>query len=178
MELQQAIQEVGTLYRALTGSEIPPSKEPVQRIPERDAEEYVRRRFDELVAAARRLTDRAGPAPIAYPTWSPRLEALETADEYRIELELVGVKPRDVTVHLKGGCLVVQGVRAPREGVEVRWSEIARGGFFRTLQLPANIDAERGEATLRDGVLVVRLPKGQSPSDAERRIEVGGRDSS
>ena len=173
MELDQAIQEVGTLYRALTGADIPPSPEPVQRIPERNPEEYVRRRFDELVAAARRLTDRAPPGAVGYPRFCPRMDALETADEYRVEIELPGVGARDVAIRLKGDCLVVEGSRAPREGAEVRWAEIARGRFHRSIQLPAGIDAARSEADLRDGVLVVRLPKGQTAGGVERRIEVG-----
>jgi len=172
MEVQQAIKEVEALYRAITGTDLPTIHGPVHPIPpERDPEQYVQDRLNELLEAARRLTGRASPV-LGYATWMPRIDALETADEWRIDLEVPRVLAKDLSVVLRDGYLVVRGRRTDHEGINLRWSEIPRGAFVRTLPIPNGVDGGRVTAKLLAGILTIRLPKGQAGTSGERTISV------
>lgn len=172
MEVQQAIKEVEALYRAITGTDLPAIHGPVHPIPpERDPEQYVQDRLSELLEAARRLTGRASPA-LGYATWMPRIDALETVEEWRIDLEVPRVLAKDLSVVLREGYLVVRGRRTEHEGINLRWSEIPRGTFVRTLPIPGGVDGGRVTAALSSGILTIRLPKGQAKTNGERSIPV------
>lgn len=172
MEVQQAIKEVEALYRAITGTDLPNIPGPVHPIPpERDPEQYVQDRLNELLEAARRLTGRASPV-LGYATWMPRIDALETADEWRIDMEVPRVLAKDLSVVLRDGYLVVRGRRLDHEGIHLRWSEIPRGAFVRTLPIPSGVDGGRVTAKLLAGILTIRLPKGQAGTTGERTITV------
>lgn len=172
MEVQQAIKEVEALYRAITGTDLPTIHGPVHPIPpERDPEQYVQDRLNELLEAARRLTGRASPV-LGYATWMPRIDALETADEWRIDLEVPRVLAKDLSVVLRDGYLVIRGRRTEHEGINLRWSEIPRGAFVRTLPIPSGVDGGRVTAKLLAGILTIRLPKGQAGTSGERTISV------
>lgn len=172
MEVQQAIKEVEALYRAITGTDLPAIHGPVHPIPpERDPEQYVQDRLSELLEAARRLTGRASPT-LGYATWMPRIDALETAEEWRIDLEVPRVLAKDLSVVLREGYLLVRGRRTEHEGINLRWSEIPRGTFVRTLPIPGGVDGGRVTATLQSGILTIRLPKGQTKTSGERSIPI------
>lgn len=172
MEVQQAIKEVEALYRAITGTDLPATLSPVHPIPpERDPEQYVQDRLSELLEAARRLTGRASPA-LGYATWMPRIDALESAEEWRIDLEVPRVVAKDLSVVLRDGYLIIRGRRPEHEGINLRWSEIPRGAFVRTLPIPGGVDGGRVTAILNGGILTIRLPKGQAGTNGERTIPI------
>ncbi|TIX34689.1 MAG: Hsp20/alpha crystallin family protein, partial [Mesorhizobium sp.] len=55
------------------------------------------------------------------------------------------------------------------------YSERSYGRFQRTIPLEAEIDADKVQATFRNGVLTVELPKNPAAKDKTRRIEVKAR---
>lgn len=71
----------------------------------------------------------------------------ETEGAYLIQLDLPGVKKTDLKIALEGQHLVVEGARKNREGVRKVYS------------LPDDVDHERIEAQLSDGVLELALHK-------------------
>jgi HSP20 family protein len=60
--------------------------------------------------------------------------------------------------------------RFEREAVEGRYSvmERAYGSFERAIPLPANVDMENADASFRNGVLTIRLPKTEAGLEAKR----------
>jgi HSP20 family protein len=90
------------------------------------------------------------------------------------EVEVPGLKMEQLTVSVMGNELTLQGERKPQEAEGVTFHHRGRcaGSFSRVIQLPVEIDAEKVEATLRDGILTVRLPKVQAA--LPRKIEVKG----
>lgn len=172
MEVQQAIKEVEALYRAITGTDLPAIHGPVHPIPpERDPEQYVQDRLTELLETARRITGRASPG-LGYTGWMPRIDAIEAETEWRIDMEIPRVRAKDLSVVVRDGYLIVRGRRPDHEGVSLRWSEIPRGGFVRTLPIPTGVDGARVTAALREGILTVRLPKGSAGTHGERTIAI------
>ncbi len=134
----------------------------------------------ELMALAERLreaTERALLPPSAVPlgppaAFEPAVDVWEGDREIFVEAELPGVSPADVDLRLEGETLVLSGhVAEPGEsaGTYLR-IERPRGRFHRAVRLPETVAGEP-EATLRGGVLEVRIPKA---GPARRRVPVAG----
>lgn len=97
-----------------------------------------------------------------------------TGDEGARLVALVpGVKPDEIEITVSGDSLSLKGGREPAESAEgTTWHRRERrtGRFARHVTLPFEIDAERVEASLEQGVLEVRLPRVESQKP--RRIQV------
>ena len=105
--------------------------------------------------------------------WSPLVDLEETDDAYVFELELPGVRREDVAVEVEGNELRVAGEVRERERTGILRKQTRRTGRFEYRStLPQEVDPERIEASLADGVLTLRVPK--QASSQPRRIEVRG----
>ncbi len=102
----------------------------------------------------------------------PAVNVWEEGDQLFAEAELPGVKSEDLDVSVTGDELTLRGRRsgATSEGQSYHRRERSAGEFSRTLHLPYEVDAGDVEATLRDGVLMLKLPK--AVSARPRKIEV------
>lgn len=87
-----------------------------------------------------------------------------------VEAELPGLTIADVNVELMGRQLTISGQRrigsqdgqSPTQGIRWHRRERAQGQFSRTITLPWEVQADQIQATLRDGVLTVTLPRSES----------------
>jgi HSP20 family protein len=98
-----------------------------------------------------------------------------TADAVEIYAFAPGLEPASIEVSLDKGLLVISGERATdlpdeTERVTIYADERFAGPFRRVVSLPEDADASRVDATYRDGVLKVAVPKRESVKP--RRIEV------
>ena len=106
-------------------------------------------------------------------TAAPRADILEGEQEYRIVMDLPGVKNGDLDISLENQLLTVKARREldVPEGFESRRHErAAQTTFGRSFSLSNAVDAENISARLEDGVLQLVLPK--SEKSLLRRIEV------
>ncbi len=106
-------------------------------------------------------------------TWAPAMDIAETADAYIVRAEVPGVKPEDLEVTVQDNLLTIRGKRersTEQKGETYHLVERAYGEFTRSLLLPADVKTEAIEASYKNGVLEVRLPK--SEESKPRRIEV------
>ena len=86
----------------------------------------------------------------------------EADDAYVVELDLPGVKPGDVDVEVRENELRVSGEIQERERKGILRRQMRRvGQFEHVVALPGEVDPDKVEATLSDGVLTVRLGKSQ-----------------
>lgn len=107
--------------------------------------------------------------------WAPALDAFEEGGTTVIRLELAGVKPDDIDVHVDDGVLVIAGERREDRDVEEGgWirRERSMGRFERSMRLPRGVDAEQIAARVEHGVLEVRVPKPAEPQ--VRKVEIEG----
>jgi HSP20 family protein len=105
--------------------------------------------------------------------WRPAVDIKEEADRFLITADLPGVEPKDIEITMDNGVLTIKGerkseTRDEREGY--KRVERVSGAFYRRFSLPDTADAERIEATGKDGVLEVVLPKHEKVQP--RKIEV------
>lgn len=96
----------------------------------------------------------------------------ETSAELIIRSAIAGVRTEDLEVSVHNDMLTIRGTRfAENEpGAKALVQECHWGSFSRSIILPSETDADCIEATLKDGVLTVRLPK------TERQRRIGVRD--
>lgn len=103
----------------------------------------------------------------------PSVEVKETDDEVRVTAELPGLNEKDVEITAEGGMLTIRGERKSEHQDRDRgWSERYYGRFERSVALPDGADDAHGEASFRDGVLTIRMPKSQQAARG-RRIPIG-----
>ncbi|HEY8373935.1 MAG TPA: Hsp20/alpha crystallin family protein [Pseudonocardiaceae bacterium] len=121
------------------------------------------REFEDLYSRMGRLWESAfGSASPTVASWAPLADVCETQDAYLVEVDVPGVKQEDLDVELAGTELVVTGElkEVEREGV-FRKRTRRTGRFEYRTTLPSDVDAERIEAQLADGVLTLRIPKAE-----------------
>ena len=104
----------------------------------------------------------------------PALNVWEDDQSLYAEAEIPGLRMDEVEVSVQGDELTIKGERkdTEREGATYHRRERGAGSFSRVLHLPIEVDAEKVQAALRDGVLTVTLPKAQAA--LPRKIEVKG----
>ncbi|MDX1351584.1 MAG: Hsp20/alpha crystallin family protein [Thiomicrorhabdus sp.] len=94
--------------------------------------------------------------------FTPSVNSREGDYAYHVEVDLPGVKKKDIKVEVKDNRLLISGER--KEKKEVKKEDYQRvesnyGKFERSFVLPDGIDSENVKATCEDGVLEVTLPK-------------------
>jgi len=107
--------------------------------------------------------------------WYPAVDVLESRESYLIRAELSGMKREDIKVEVKDGTLVLSGERKsekPAEGVEYRHAERVAAKFWRSFSLPETVKQEGIEATYKDGILEIRVPKVEEAKPRQIKISV------
>jgi HSP20 family protein len=103
----------------------------------------------------------------------PALNAWSNENSLVITAEVPGVKSDDIDISVIGDTLTLTGMRRPDDAAEqVRYHRQERGygKFTRTLQLPFPVDVDGVEATFKNGVLTINLPRAEE--DKPRKINV------
>ena len=106
---------------------------------------------------------------------SPASEASAGEDAYRISMELPGVSEDDVELTVDGGVVTVKGEKkTEREESGDTWffSERQYGAFSRSFRLPADSDEAGMRADLKDGVLLITVPKKSAESKAAKPVKI------
>ncbi|MEQ8289609.1 MAG: Hsp20/alpha crystallin family protein [Gammaproteobacteria bacterium] len=107
--------------------------------------------------------------------WRPAVDIKEETNRFLITADLPGVDPKDIEITMENGVLTIKGERtseATEEKEGYKRVERVSGTFYRRFSLPDSADAENIEATGKDGVLTITLPKHEKVQP--RRIEVKG----
>jgi HSP20 family protein len=97
-------------------------------------------------------------------SWAPAMDILESTEAYIIRAELPGVKKEDINVELKEGTLTLSGERKAEElteGVGYRSVERVNGKFVRSVILPKTVNQDGIQASYKDGVLEIQVPKAE-----------------
>jgi HSP20 family protein len=91
----------------------------------------------------------------------PPTNVFSDKDGYIVRMEVPGVTPEALAIEGHGRTLAISGKReatAP-EGASFHRHERGGGEFSRSLQLPADLDLTKAEASCKHGMLTVRIPK-------------------
>ncbi len=126
--------------------------------------------YDDLF---RLFSGQAGPAPRETAGVFPPVNLYDDGSVFLVRTEIPGMDKTSIEVTTAGDQLTIRGERvvAPAEpGASYHRRECDGGQFRRTVTLPQPVDAEAIEATYKNGVLEVRLPR--VPERKPRKIAV------
>ena len=130
----------------------------------------VLKHFDELMN--RKLPEIYGTNLTSF---APSVNIQETKEGYQIDAELPGVSREDVEVSMKDDCLVISGEKkSMNEERKDQYHRIERtyGNFYRAIAMPTDIDREKINAELKDGVLRIDIMKAHNTELAAKKITV------
>lgn len=105
--------------------------------------------------------------------WRPAVDIRETGDSYVVSAELPGLSKEDVQITIENNVLKLTGERRFEKEVkeeEFHRVERAYGTFSRAFALPTRVDPERVEASFKDGILTITVPK--AAEARPRKIEI------
>ena len=112
--------------------------------------------FDQTLGRARSSASSVGTV------WYPAVDVLESKDSYLLRAELPGMNKEYFSLEVKNGMLTVSGERKgeePASGVQYRSVERVAGKFSRSFYLPQTVQQDGIQATYRDGILEIYVPK-------------------
>jgi len=106
----------------------------------------------------------------------PSLEMNATDKEVRVSAELPGLDEKDVEILVDDDVLTIRGEKkSEAEDKERGFSERYYGHFERRIALPFEVDHDKADATFRNGVLTLTLPKSPRAEEKAKRIAIGGK---
>jgi HSP20 family protein len=103
------------------------------------------------------------------------IDVYQTENDIVIKSTIAGVKPEDLDVSINNDMVTVKGERKNEEVVtndNYYYQECYWGGFSRSVVLPVDVIAEKVEASLKNGILTIRLPKADTTKT--KKIQVRG----
>jgi HSP20 family protein len=95
-------------------------------------------------------------------TTAPAVDVVETDEDFVVVADLPGVKKDDIELSVTGTLLAIKGDKKAETQSDKRKifrKETWVGSFTRTIDLPSDIDPDKVQAELKDGVLTVRVAK-------------------
>ncbi|OGI15040.1 MAG: hypothetical protein A3E38_03290 [Candidatus Moranbacteria bacterium RIFCSPHIGHO2_12_FULL_54_9] len=120
-------------------------------------------------------------APTAFGQSGDNAEGQLTIDVYQTENDIVikstiaGVKPEDLDVAINNDMVTIKGERKNEEIVEngnYYYQECYWGAFSRSVLLPVDVIPDKADASLKNGILTIRLPKADVTKT--KKIQVRG----
>ncbi len=108
-------------------------------------------------------------------SWAPAVDIFENDNNIVLKAELPGVDPKDVEVRVEDNMLYLKGERNfEKEVKEDNYHRIERsyGSFARSFSLPGSIDSDKVEASYKEGLLTLTIPKREEAKPKTIKITV------
>jgi HSP20 family protein len=125
-----------------------------------------------------RLFDRSFVSPGEWLTLArfeqPAIDVVSKPDVFVVKAALPGVKPEDIETTITGDTLTIHGKfreEEKREEEGYLYRELSRGEFRRTVGLPTDVKSEGAEATFKDGILTLTIPKVERVKPHEIKVK-------
>jgi len=106
---------------------------------------------------------------------APKFDVIENDKSIEITAELAGVNEKDLDVSVNGNVLTVKGEKkeeVKEDKKEYHLSERRYGSFMRTFPLPDGLELDKVEASFKNGILKVVLPKNAKARSTSKKIHV------
>ena len=107
--------------------------------------------------------------------WSPAVDIAEAAENYTVKVELPGVSKDDVKITMRDNVLTIRGEKKQeKETKEANYQRVERtyGSFSRSFTLPTGVKAGEVDATYKDGILSIALPKAEEAKPKQIEVKV------
>ena len=105
--------------------------------------------------------------------WNPAVDVYQNKDQYTVHAELPGLKKEEIELSLNGDTLTISGERKQEtKSEEGSRTERFFGKFQRSVILPVPVNAEKVNATYKDGILTVVMPKAEEAKPKQIPVSV------
>ena len=113
---------------------------------------------------------------MSFADWSPSVDIEEEDDKYLIKADLPGVDKENIDVKLENGVISIRGEKHTEKetgkGTKRHRTERFHGTFARSFTLPDAVQDERVDASYKDGVLSLVIPKAEEAKPKSIDIKV------
>ena len=95
---------------------------------------------------------------------APRTNLYDSGDHFVVVAEVPGMAKDEIDIKVQGNYLELSGNRKKEipEGYKVHRTESPASTFTRSFTIPSDVDVEKVQASLRDGLLTLTLPKAEA----------------
>jgi HSP20 family protein len=104
--------------------------------------------------------------PRAVDGYSMPLDVYVTENDYLVRAVVPGLKPEDLKVEINDNTVTIKGEVFPpekaNEKVNILLQEIRYGKFVRSLSISGELDGDKAEAHVENGLLTLRIPKSEA----------------
>lgn len=137
--------------------------------------------FDSMIGGldsfGKRMEHLAGHSLMLDTQWGgylPRMETSETDKQVKITAEVPGIDESHLDVSVRGDTITIKGHKEDSSDVNDQSKRAAgrRCAFERTMKLPYQVDGEKAEAILKNGVLTVTIPKLPGQQEEGKKIAI------
>jgi HSP20 family protein len=93
------------------------------------------------------------------------VDVIETPEHILVRSAIAGVKEKDLDIHVNEDMVTIRGERQTEtlaHNATVHYAECFWGSFSRSIILPSKVKADEAEATLKNGILLIKVPKAHS----------------
>jgi HSP20 family protein len=107
--------------------------------------------------------------------FTPRVDLSETDKEYTVKAELPGINQNDIDISISRDMLTLRGEKKQEKEENVKGyhrMERSYGSFCRTIALPTEIETDKAEATFKNGVLNIKLPKTKEAQQESKKLTI------
>ncbi len=108
--------------------------------------------------------------------WGPKLDISEGRKDITIKAEIPGIEAKDLDISIEGRLLNIRGEKKQEqtEKEETYYRvESSYGYFNRTIELPAEVDPNKVEASYKRGILKIKLRKTKSSETKRIKVTTG-----
>jgi len=103
------------------------------------------------------------------------IDAYQDEDNIYIKAPIAGVSIEDLEIAITDEVVTIKGMRKNESGLEREdyfVQECYWGSFMRSYILPVSVDAAKAEATLRNGILTIKIPKQEKTRTRVLKVQV------
>lgn len=107
--------------------------------------------------------------------FSPSVDVKESEGEFTIRAELPGVEEKDIEVTVTGDSVTIKGEKNEEKedkGESYYYMERSYGSFNRVIPLSAETDADKAQASFKNGVLNITIPKSQAAKAKGTKVPI------
>lgn len=90
------------------------------------------------------------------------IDVYQTKDFFVVQAPVAGIKPEDLNISAENDFLIIKGKREKTEEIQEKdyfYQECYWGSFSRKVSLPENLDSSKIKASLKKGILTIKMPK-------------------
>ncbi|MCK5064656.1 MAG: Hsp20/alpha crystallin family protein [Candidatus Fermentibacteraceae bacterium] len=95
-----------------------------------------------------------------YGYWTPAIDIYKAHNTWLVYVELPGLSSSDIELNILSDGFVIKGTRmSPEKGLSAEKLEIFTGTFHREIHLPGKVDIPGVTASMKNGILCIKLPE-------------------